>query len=169
MMFHPLAYIVKLNIELSMADLIGRIARNRDHSAIEEITTGSDSHKLTYQRSRGTSTSGTITGRQHDIGLGGWNRRPLRTAGVELDDITRPDAVYTVNATANTYVESGLHNSKDIYTTREFRVDFEDKAPQSPGSVADSHTASTSRKENEDTSLLQSDQKWYAIQDGASP
>jgi hypothetical protein len=29
MQFHPLAYMVKLNIELSMADLIGRIAGDR--------------------------------------------------------------------------------------------------------------------------------------------
>ena len=28
--FHPLAYIVKLNIELSMADLISKIVRNQD-------------------------------------------------------------------------------------------------------------------------------------------
>lgn len=29
MQFHPLAYMVKLNIEMSMADLIGRIASDR--------------------------------------------------------------------------------------------------------------------------------------------
>lgn len=31
MQFHPLAYIVKLNIEMSMADLIAKIARGQDH------------------------------------------------------------------------------------------------------------------------------------------
>ncbi|KAH6695707.1 hypothetical protein F5X68DRAFT_164047 [Plectosphaerella plurivora] len=36
MQFHPLAYIVKLNIEMSMADLIGKIARNRNCGVISE-------------------------------------------------------------------------------------------------------------------------------------
>ncbi|KAI5459738.1 hypothetical protein BGZ63DRAFT_359620 [Mariannaea sp. PMI_226] len=38
MQFHPLAYIVKLNIEMSMADLIGKIARSRDCGVISEGT-----------------------------------------------------------------------------------------------------------------------------------
>ncbi|KFA46013.1 hypothetical protein S40293_08776 [Stachybotrys chartarum IBT 40293] len=36
MQFHPLAYIVKLNIEMSMADLIGKIARNKNCGVISE-------------------------------------------------------------------------------------------------------------------------------------
>jgi hypothetical protein len=38
MQFHPLAYIVKLNIEMSMADLIGKIARNKSCGIISEGT-----------------------------------------------------------------------------------------------------------------------------------
>ena len=38
MQFHPLAYIVKLNIEMSMADLIGKIARNKSCGVISEGT-----------------------------------------------------------------------------------------------------------------------------------
>ncbi|KAG7109053.1 hypothetical protein HYQ45_017985 [Verticillium longisporum] len=38
MQVHPLAYIVKLNIEMSMADLIGKIARNRNCGVIAEGT-----------------------------------------------------------------------------------------------------------------------------------
>ena len=34
MQFHPLAYMVKLNIEMSMADLIGRIASDRSSAII---------------------------------------------------------------------------------------------------------------------------------------
>lgn len=41
MQFHPLAYIVKLNIEMSMADLIGKIARSRNGGIISEGTFGS--------------------------------------------------------------------------------------------------------------------------------
>ncbi|KAG7124718.1 hypothetical protein HYQ44_001903 [Verticillium longisporum] len=46
MQFHPLTYIVKLNIEMIMADLIGKIARNRNCGVISEGTfnsTGCDS------------------------------------------------------------------------------------------------------------------------------
>ncbi|KAF7558833.1 hypothetical protein G7046_g5332 [Stylonectria norvegica] len=38
MQFHPLAYIVKLNIEMSMAELIGKIASNRNCGLISEGT-----------------------------------------------------------------------------------------------------------------------------------
>lgn len=38
MQFHPLAYIVKLNIEMSMADLIGKIARDKHCGIINEGT-----------------------------------------------------------------------------------------------------------------------------------
>lgn len=38
MQFHPLAYTVKLNIEMSMADLIGKIARDKHCGVISEGT-----------------------------------------------------------------------------------------------------------------------------------
>ncbi|KAG7408795.1 hypothetical protein Forpe1208_v012321 [Fusarium oxysporum f. sp. rapae] len=38
MQFHPFAYIVKLNIEMSMADLISKVARNRDCGVVSEGT-----------------------------------------------------------------------------------------------------------------------------------
>ncbi|OJJ59209.1 hypothetical protein ASPSYDRAFT_45639 [Aspergillus sydowii CBS 593.65] len=41
MQFHPLAYMVKLNIELSMADLIGRIAGDRSCATIYQDAPGS--------------------------------------------------------------------------------------------------------------------------------
>lgn len=40
MQFHPLAYMVKLNIELSMADLIGRIAGDRSCATIYQDAPG---------------------------------------------------------------------------------------------------------------------------------
>lgn len=41
MQFHPLAYMVKLNIELSMADLIGRIAGDRSCATVYQDAPGS--------------------------------------------------------------------------------------------------------------------------------
>ncbi|KAI0444765.1 hypothetical protein F4803DRAFT_510436 [Xylaria telfairii] len=156
MQFHPLAYIVKLNIELSMADLIGRIARSRnDTEFIDSDPSSNDSRILSLQRSRGLS-----------IGLGRWKRGSAdRTTSVGFNDITRPDAIYTVNATTNTDVEAGLHQSKDIYTTREFRVDYEEMSSPPQRSATGSNTASSSRRENEDASLLKSDQKDYIVTD----
>ncbi|KAI1428175.1 hypothetical protein F5Y12DRAFT_733977 [Xylaria sp. FL1777] len=163
MQFHPLAYIVKLNIELSMADLIRRIARDRESNSLPEV-----SNRLVSKRSSGTSIPGMTTGRHHSIGVDWWDRMSPKTGDIELNEITLPDAVYTVNASANNYIDSGLCNSKDIYTTREFRVDFEDMAPPSPRRAEDSITAGPSRKENEDSSLLKSNQRDYTFRDDTS-
>lgn len=40
MQFHPLAYIVKLNIEMSMADLIGKVASDRACAITDDGTMG---------------------------------------------------------------------------------------------------------------------------------
>ncbi|KAG7144377.1 hypothetical protein HYQ46_006886 [Verticillium longisporum] len=66
MQFHPLTYIVKLNIEMIMADLIGKIARNRNCGVISEGTfnsTGCDS----------TLRSANVTGTgNRDSRVSGW-------------------------------------------------------------------------------------------------
>lgn len=139
-----------------MADLIGRIARSRnDNEFIDSNPSSNDSRILSLQRSRGLS-----------FGLRGWNRRESdRTSTtVGFNDITRPDAIYTVNATTNNDVETGLHQSKDIYTTREFRVDYEEMS-QPQRTATGSNTASSSRRENEDASLLKTDEKDYIVTD----
>ncbi|KAI1752482.1 hypothetical protein F4782DRAFT_530348 [Xylaria castorea] len=167
MQFHPLSYIVKLNIELSMADLVGRIARHRDRNeCIISKPASNDKRRLMHQRSSGTSmTSGPVIDRWHGVGFGDGNHTSDATTGIEFNDMTRPDAVYTVNATTNTDIESGLQNSGNIYITREFRVDFEEMASQSHRSASGSNTACISNKENEDTNLSRSGQNDYIITD----
>ncbi|KAF4465624.1 hypothetical protein FALBO_7522 [Fusarium albosuccineum] len=49
MQFHPLAYTVKLNIEMSMADLIGKIARDKRCGIIADGTFSSNVSEGTYQ------------------------------------------------------------------------------------------------------------------------
>ncbi|KAF4989775.1 hypothetical protein FDECE_14599 [Fusarium decemcellulare] len=49
MQFHPLAYTVKLNIEMSMADLIGKIARDKRCGIIADGTFSSTVSEGTYQ------------------------------------------------------------------------------------------------------------------------
>ncbi|KAM0270270.1 hypothetical protein ACHAQH_009477 [Verticillium albo-atrum] len=83
---HPLAYIVKLNIEMSMADLIGKIARNRNCGVIAEgtFTDSLDSHG-------GRSNSSATDDVEADMEVG--HRRRLRfgtqghTVTVELTDL----------------------------------------------------------------------------------
>lgn len=60
MQFHPLAYIVKLKIEMSMADLIGKIARKR-----KRLETYQDS------RSNGTTYRGGNVARSRQHGTAG--------------------------------------------------------------------------------------------------
>ncbi|KAM0327585.1 hypothetical protein ACHAQA_005878 [Verticillium albo-atrum] len=56
MQFHPLAYIVKLNIEMSMADLIAKIARSQNNNpASDEI----------FSRSLGTRDANTTLKSEH--------------------------------------------------------------------------------------------------------
>ncbi|KAI0970223.1 hypothetical protein F4678DRAFT_133241 [Xylaria arbuscula] len=166
MQFHPLAYIVKLNIELSMADLIAKIARMKNPDPFDRVNLGrSSSNKFGSLRSRATSNSGTTLGattnKRPNIGVGWWDQELPDMNGVELSNVSRPSAVYTVNATANNSVDFDFENNKSIYTTREFRVDFEDAALQSQmhGSATDSNNASTSKREDEDTSFLQKNQE----------
>lgn len=65
MQFHPLAYIVKLKIELSMADLIAKIARSRETN---------DNHGSYFVRSRSDGTragaNAMTSGHQEESGDG---------------------------------------------------------------------------------------------------
>ncbi|KAG9249417.1 uncharacterized protein F5Z01DRAFT_631779 [Emericellopsis atlantica] len=66
MQFHPLAYIVKLKIELSMAELIAKIAKNRDPSQMDG---GQQADFHAHSSSRGGVTSkgaGTVLSGNRD-------------------------------------------------------------------------------------------------------
>lgn len=153
MQFHPLAYIVKLNIEMSMADLIRRIARKRHNNAYNNGA-GDSSSSSNYHaslRSRGTSIS-----KQNSNKVKECSDRLGITARAEFNSIVRPDAAYTVGATADHCVESGLCSSQNIYTTREFCIDFEEKPDRYPESSAErGEAASTSRTEYEDIKAIE--------------
>ncbi|KPM38050.1 hypothetical protein AK830_g8545 [Neonectria ditissima] len=78
MQIHPLAYIVKLNIEMSMATLIGKIARS----------SGANSGGSDYVKSRSRGTRGGETtladGRTHDAEAGRSKAWPTVTTTVEM-------------------------------------------------------------------------------------
>lgn len=58
--FHPLAYIVKLNIELSMADLISKVVRRQDRT--DKPNSSSDPSKSTELTSKSRVKSGVMSG-----------------------------------------------------------------------------------------------------------
>ncbi|KAK7425947.1 hypothetical protein QQZ08_007529 [Neonectria magnoliae] len=79
MQMHPLAYIVKLNIEMSMADLIGKIARDKTSCPISEGTFSSSTGEGVYNlddMSTLESRRRTMTGEEVAAALK--SRRALR-------------------------------------------------------------------------------------------
>lgn len=81
MQFHPLAYIVKLNIEMSMATLIAKIARNSEHLQ------GSSGYN---QRSHGLGTQSNgetlVTSRAGKMDSKSW---PTVTTTIEMNTMER--------------------------------------------------------------------------------
>jgi hypothetical protein len=79
--FHPVAYMVKLNIEMSMAALITKIARSSMESQNHEFIIHSSSHNQTAPRSQAiglrsgvnvhvnAGTDGDATGKQRSMSL----------------------------------------------------------------------------------------------------
>ncbi|KAK2033989.1 hypothetical protein LX32DRAFT_679335 [Colletotrichum zoysiae] len=65
--FHPVAYMVKLNIEMSMASLITRLARDRDSGM--EFSSLSYSHGPSGSRRTGPTPDGHPTGHHETSGL----------------------------------------------------------------------------------------------------
>lgn len=159
MQFHPLAYIVKLNIEMSMADLIRRIAKSKDNNASYNNSARNGSNGSNYYaalRSRGTSISGPTKDKKNNTRPRECNDGLSIPARAEFHNVLRPDAAYVVGATATPCVESGLYNWQSIYTTREYCIDFEDKSDQSADNSAErGEVTSTSRRDYEDTKALE--------------
>ncbi|KAH6971291.1 hypothetical protein EDB80DRAFT_658250 [Ilyonectria destructans] len=158
MQFHPFAYIVKLKIEMSMADLIGKIARQRQCGVISNGTFGdlettrqgtvpSKSLTTTYSRTR-VSTEGIRTVRGVD------------TVSIELQE--GPDGSAAFNGRSKTNRDTGflgqsssssLQLGEAIYTTEDNRIDV-DAATSNHGestcSVADSFDENRSARKDDD-------------------
>ncbi|KAI9163851.1 hypothetical protein HJFPF1_05479 [Paramyrothecium foliicola] len=114
--FHPVAYMVKLNIEMSMAKLITRLARRQDNDM-------TDSHHRTNERSGHDAPSGST----------GWGR----PHGVELTQRSR-----IVAEDPEQGPEGSLDNSDDggIRKKTEFVVEVETKRKaSSQGSAMGDH------------------------------
>jgi hypothetical protein len=92
MQFHPLAYTVKLHIEMSMADLIGKIARDKHCGIIAEGTFSSTVSNGTYhlEDAQGVDSQ-TRLAEQGDRGSVSKPRRMFRSYSRRTGEYDRDD------------------------------------------------------------------------------
>lgn len=95
MQFHPLAYTVKLMIEMSMADLIRKVARQKN-----DMGAGVCSYELSIGTSNGNakrkgasmmvSTGGVVVQKEVIVESRGWEDQVSETSGKEQQDDDSP-------------------------------------------------------------------------------
>uniref|UniRef100_A0A0D2YDL6 Uncharacterized protein n=1 Tax=Fusarium oxysporum (strain Fo5176) TaxID=660025 RepID=A0A0D2YDL6_FUSOF len=158
MQFHPFAYIVKLKIEMSMADLISKVARKRDcgvvsggtFSNVEEgrarlpnksFASISRNQRTLVEEINDVSDAVSIELREVANG----------TTGVNCQQETMSDA----DKFASRYSCSDLQVGTAIYTTREICINAEwTPSSHGTGSVASFRENGFASKEDDDTRPL---------------
>ncbi|GKT41613.1 uncharacterized protein ColSpa_01794 [Colletotrichum spaethianum] len=136
MQFHPLAYMVKLKIEMSMAELIGKVARKRDLGilSVPDFNSNRDSYQPSeyslqlpsYARGRPVggidiTLNGTNTNSiQHNV----TNTRIPALRGVNVAAVSSGPSSRRPSVTAATTTEDGQPKMA-IYRTREVVVEIE--------------------------------------------
>lgn len=176
MQFHPLAYTVKLNIEMSMADLIVKVAKARNRNNI--------SHPSVDYGASAAASSGTAAARWRSRTLsssaptGGstkWGRWYGHNYATSEATSTSTSTARTVTAAAAPVASaragqgSGIELSnmaaaktsdevrdleKSIYTTREVHVEFESAPQNGSGLCWPSHYGGVPAEEDEDVEQM---------------
>lgn len=95
MQFHPLAYTVKLMIEMSMADLIRKVARQKN-----DMGAGAGTYELSIGTSTGNvakrknavlvGTGGVVVQKEVIVESRGWEDQASETSGKEHHDDDSP-------------------------------------------------------------------------------
>ncbi|KAI1266645.1 hypothetical protein F5Y18DRAFT_362573 [Xylariaceae sp. FL1019] len=130
MQIHPLAYIVKLKIEMSMAELIGIIARKKKPcSNLNAVNNIAGTDGPVPRSSQANSTSPILNRRQSSCPQYGSRGTAERLANIP-DDIIRPNAVYSVGCTSDGATGPAFHSQNNIHTTREVHVESEKASDQ---------------------------------------
>ncbi|KAF4450306.1 hypothetical protein F53441_6589 [Fusarium austroafricanum] len=94
MQFHPLAYTVKLHIEMSMADLIGKIARDKQCGIIAEGTFSSTVSNGTYTTRNRTYSEGTCNGTYHLEDVAETNSQTRLAEQEETSSVSKPRQMF---------------------------------------------------------------------------
>ncbi|RYP78791.1 hypothetical protein DL769_003127 [Monosporascus sp. CRB-8-3] len=158
MQFHPLAYMVKLHIEMSMAELIGNVAKERDSASGPMYNRTFDG---TNSRSGGGTRRGNRSGAEASA-----VRTQITAHGadktIELNEVVRPvkgdsDSDSSKDATAHHLYPDRPQGQKGIYTTREISIEFENVSGQahdtSHSSFDEGFSISNRSKEEDETPL----------------
>ncbi|KAF6513996.1 hypothetical protein IWW34DRAFT_858678 [Fusarium oxysporum f. sp. albedinis] len=163
MQFHPFAYIVKLKIEMSMADLIGKVARKRDCGVVSEGTfSNAEEGRAGLPNKSFASVSRnqrTLVEEVDDV---------LDAVSIELQEVAngttgincQKETMSDADKFASRYSCSDLQVGTAIYTTREICIDAE-RTPSShtTGSVASFRENGFASKEDDDTRPLRDNQQ----------
>ncbi|KAK1598417.1 uncharacterized protein LY79DRAFT_288068 [Colletotrichum navitas] len=136
MQFHPLAYMVKLKIEMSMAELIGKVARKRDLSVLS--AQNFDTSQGSYQPSESSLPSPSFSRGRHlcsiDVVLNSIYRNPIeltmpctrapKLRGANGAAVSSGPSDRRASVTTATMTEDGQPKMA-IYRTREVVVEVE--------------------------------------------
>lgn len=142
MQFHPLAYMVKLKIEMSMAELIGKVARKRDMgilSAADFTADRNSFHPSEYSVQLPSYARGRVDYQHNNVNPIELNNvgnpiRGINVAAVSSGPCSRRESV----SAATSAGEDGQPKMA-IYRTREVVVEIE-RIPQNPEATSSSHT-----------------------------
>ncbi|EXK76098.1 hypothetical protein FOQG_19143 [Fusarium oxysporum f. sp. raphani 54005] len=163
MQFHPFAYIVKLKIEMSMADLIGKVAKKRDCVVVSEGTfSNAEEGRTGLPKKSFASVSRnqrTLVEEVDDV---------LDVVSIELQEVSngttgvnfQPETMSDADKFAS-HSCSDLQLGTAIYTTREICIDTE-RTPSSHGtsSTASFRENGFASKEDDDTRPLRNNQQY---------
>ncbi|RYP31695.1 hypothetical protein DL767_005608 [Monosporascus sp. MG133] len=159
MQFHPLAYMVKLHIEMSMAELIGNIAKERDSASAgmyNRTFDGTNSRSGRGRRVTGNRSGAEASAIRTQITAHGTDK-PM-----ELGEVVRPvkgdsESDSDKEATADPSYPVHSQGQKGIYTTREISIEFENVSSQSHntsrGSFDGGYSIGNRLKEEDETPL----------------
>ncbi|ETS81416.1 hypothetical protein PFICI_06418 [Pestalotiopsis fici W106-1] len=161
MQFHPLAYTVKLNIEMSMADLIVKVARaknrnNISHPSMSLEEGGGYGHSSTTWRSKMLSSVPSKRGKWYGHNYTTSEATPTAHDNMEMSNIPANNTTTTTTTTnaSDENRDAAARDNKSIYTTREVHVEFEN-APQRPGHCWPSHYGGVPEENDDDEQPLQ--------------
>ncbi|KAF2994901.1 hypothetical protein E8E14_002072 [Neopestalotiopsis sp. 37M] len=133
MQFHPLAYIVKLNIEMSMAELIVKVAKARNQANVDHDSPMMENdigHHSSHTKSR-TRVGATALSKR-DRWSGERFNTEARANGIELGDMMKNEIEERQGAIGES------DRDRNIYTTREVHVEFENASHKSGNSESPS-------------------------------
>ncbi|KAK9416011.1 hypothetical protein SUNI508_09971 [Seiridium unicorne] len=157
MQFHPFAYIVKLNIEMAMAELIVKVAKAGNASS-----QGNNGGIIINDIGQHSSEGGTKSEPKSRFGatvlskrdeLSGQDKYGSTQAGagaIELSEIAN------VEGSGADTPDSDMQHDKGIYTTREVHIEFEKASQRSENSGPSYYEGRTTKKDEEDTRPLNS-------------